>query len=389
MKTIKTLGLTLVMTLALGALSASAAMAYEWQINGVGLTKASEVHWTSTLSFENSTEGYAFRCTIAHKGTVSTGGAGEITSVTSSGGAKAIPCELTVHSNDCTSALEIEAVNLPWHTELAAVSGELRDKLTGSPEIKVLCKGIGGESRSNWCKPSTVGPHNVSGGVEEIYDSNSPHTVCFDDGGAPFVTHGVESLTVSAGTLGIAPAPIEWHIGGAGLAEPLAAGWKGKIKLSDPSRPEAVECEDTAKGRVGLGGTGEVTAWTYSNCTGTFLGNACTSPVFVEAVHLPWRTELVTVGGVTRDVMVNSGSGAPGYKMECYEKKFEVHATDTCTGSPSLSTANGASGVTATFTSEKLNCVSQGSGEKGNLTGILEGVQTIEALGVGGHLEAT
>ncbi|HEY3830592.1 MAG TPA: hypothetical protein VGL57_15485 [Solirubrobacteraceae bacterium] len=380
MKTIKMLGLTVVAMLALGGLSASAATAYEWQINGAALVKPAAAHWTSTIKFENTAEAYSFSCTIAHKGTLGTGASGEITSITSSGGAKAIPCELTHGSSDCTSAMEIEALGLPWATELATVGGELRNKIAGSPEWKVRCKGVGGEARTNWCVVSpNAGPHNVTGGVEEIYDSNSPHTTCLDDGGNPFVTRGIEFLSPEGGgTLSVAPAPVEWQLGGAGLAEPLVAGWKGKMKLTDAE--ETVECEDTATGMVGLAGAGEITKWTTANCSGGIGKTACETPPVVEALNLPWHTELVTVAGVIRDVMVNSGKGVPGYQTNC--KFLGIHVTDQCTGVVDFATTNAASGVTATFNaSEKLNCTKSGAGK-----GVLEGAQTIEATG-GGKLE--
>jgi hypothetical protein len=88
MKTIKTLSVALFATLALSALLASIAGAYEWQINGVALTKPTEVSATSTIKFKNLAEGYAFSCTILDKGTAGAGAKGEVTSITSSGGGK-------------------------------------------------------------------------------------------------------------------------------------------------------------------------------------------------------------------------------------------------------------------------------------------------------------
>lgn len=378
MKSIKTLCFTLGAILAFGALSASAATAYEWQINGTAVTKATAAHWTSTIKFENTYDGgYAFTCTIVHKGTIDTGGKVEITSIASSGGAKLIPCEVTRASAGlCKSAIEVEAVGLPWTTELATVGGVLRSQTAGSREWKIKCKGPAGETNTDWCGVTSTGPHNVAGGVEEIYDSNSPHTACFDEGGLSFVASGAELLAPeSGGTLSIAPAPAEWQLGGKGLSEPLTDSWKGKIKLTDPKAleeaPETVECEDTATGLAGLANTGEVTEWTYSNCTGTVLKETCQSPVSIQAVNLPWHSELVTVGGVTHDIMTSGGSGTPGYKMRCTEK-IGGKVLDECTGTPTLTTTDGEKGVSAAFTSEKLNCTKGGTG-----AGTLEGTQTL------------
>jgi hypothetical protein len=385
MKTIKTFGAALLALLACGVLSASAAEAYEWQIGGSPLTKAEAVESTSTVTFENTKEGYEFSCAIARKGTVSTGGKGEITSIASSGGAKAISCTLKHSDADCESAMEIEAVGLPWATELVAVGGELRDKLTATHEWKVKCKEVGGLTRTNSCNATgSVGPHNVNGGVEQIADSDSPRTGCSLDGGEAFVTKGAELLTASAGTLSISPAPLEWHLGGAGLGEPLTASWSGKIKVSDPAGPETVECEATAGGRVGLAGAGEVTEWTTSGCTGHMAeGSACETPKVptIEALNLPWYTELVTIEGVTRDAIVSGGKGTPGYRMTC--RLLGIKLEDQCTGAINLATTNVATGVSAVFdTAEKLNCTRGGSGQ-----GTVEGTQTIKAGG--GKLEVT
>lgn len=379
MKIIKRLGLALVAVLALSAFTASIAGAYEWQISGGALTKPAEVSGTSTITFKNLAEGYAFRCAIVDKGTVGPGAKGEITSIASSGGAKSIPCELTSSSVDCESAMEIEAVGLPWTTELAGVNGDLRNKLTAAHEWKVKCKEAGGVARSNLCGvPGSTGPHNLTTSVEEIYDSSSPtHTSCFDDSAGEFVAEGAEILSTTAGALQVSPNPLEWRLGGTILTEPAEPEWSGKIKLTDAKVNETVECEATVKGHVGLGGGGEVTALATANCTGKAEVGTCEKgkKTVMEAVSLPWYTELQTIGGVTRDVMVSSGKGTPGFKMSCAILGIKVE--DECTGGVNLATTNITSGVSAVLNAgEKLNCTRGGTGQ-----GTVEGTQTIKVSG--------
>jgi hypothetical protein len=390
MKTIKTFGVALVAMLTLGVVSTSVAAAYEWQLNGKAITEATAVSWTSTITFENALEEYKYRCTMAYKGTVGPGAKSEITSITSTGGAKVISCESLQKSVDCESAVEIEAVGLPWASEVGKSDGEVRNTLTNhEKEWKIKCKG---SVPTNWCavSPST-GVHTDSVGVETIYDSNSPGTACFENGGTSLYTRGSGVPKPASGTLSISPVEPEWRLAGAALSEPLATEWKGTLKLTDrnfKSYTVSAECEDTASGPVGLGGQGEVTHWTASNCSTTVeaeqLCNTKTveGKVTFEAVNLPWHTELVNVEGAPRDVISSGGGGAPGFKWSC--KVAATKVSDECTATTlgaAMTSITG--GVAAKFNEdEKLNCKEGGSGE-----GTLEGAQTI--AGSGGTLETT
>jgi hypothetical protein len=384
MQKIKTFSVALVAMLAFGALSVSAADAFEWQVEGASLTNPVAVSATSTITFANTDEGYEFKCTIARKGMAGVGAKGEITSITSSGGAKAIPCELIHSSGDCSSAMEIEAVGLPWATEIVAVEGQPRNKLAATQVWKVRCKGIGGEARSNVCDvPATAGLHNNSKGVEQADDSLSAHTACSLDSGDPFVTTGSELLSSGVNILSVGPTAL-WRIAGGALGEAVATSWSGKMKLSDPKAPESLECEVKAGGKAGLLGSGEVTEWTSSGCVGKFAeSGVCEKNKYttLEAVNLPWHTELFTEAGVVHDVLENGGKGAPAYKMTCVV--LGIHEEDQCTGGLNLALTNVAGGVSAAFNAtEKLNCTRGGSG-----SGTVEGTQTISTSG--GKLEAS
>lgn len=196
MKWMKTLPAVLIVAVALSAMSATAATAHSWRINGSPISGNKEVRGTSKLTFENTHEGfYSFTCSINDKGTVGTLGLGEVTDVTSESGSKAIPCTIVHSSTYCQSAMEIEAVGLPWKTELTTLLSELRNSITNSAEWKVTCKGVAG-TLVNYCVVSAnAGVKNVASGVEEVYDSNSPRTKCFNDGaGTVFITTGTELL---------------------------------------------------------------------------------------------------------------------------------------------------------------------------------------------------
>ena len=348
MKTIKTFGVALVAMLMLGAVSASGAVAYEWQFNGSAITEAKSVSWTSTIKFENEAEHYTLHCAIVHKGTVGPGAKSEITSITSTGGAQAIPCELSPSSTACESGAEIEALGLPWTSELGKTGSEVRNALTKSEkdEWKIKCKG---SVPTNWCavSPSTA-VYNVNAGVEEIYEETRG-TKCFETGGTSLYTSGREVPIASGGTLSIAPLEPEWLLGGIALLSPASTEWKGTLKLTDrgwTSKGISVECEDTAGGPVGLRGLGEVTSWTASKCTG--VENKCESAITFEAVNLPWHTALATVGGVTRDVFTSGGKGSPGYKWHCVVLFSKV--TEECTATTlSASVTNVTEGVTAKY----------------------------------------
>jgi hypothetical protein len=381
MNTIKIGMLTLAVML-VAAVTASAASAYEWQINGTGAPSNTPVKWTSTIHFENIKEGYAVECKIQHVGTIGSGGLGKITSITSTGGAKVIPCAMAKSSVDCESAVELEAVNLPWSTELAVANNELQNKPTGSPEWKFTCKPAGGGLRTNKCAVASTIPHNVATGVEQEYVAK-PFSLCQEDFGETLRAYGAELITSTSGTTSISPG---WQVGGAGFLSPLSVEWKGKIKLTDTLERGGVysaECTEKAEGEAGPF-TGTVTKFTLSSCIGIINKeehNKCETTT-VETVHLPWDSELVTSGAI-HDVMESGGSGTPGFTMKC----TVVGITETlkCTGVINPVVTNGSTGVTATFVpGEKLTCIEPVNNSVSS--GSLEDAQTIES-NAGGKLE--
>jgi hypothetical protein len=100
------------------------------------------------------------------------------------------------------------------------------------------------------------------------------------------------------------------------------------------------------KGTVGPGAVGEITSITSSGKT-VIVGEVCGtggSKWEFEALHLPWSTELATVGGVLRDVIKSGGHGVPKWKATC-----KGGISDECEYPTNTGVFNVSLGVEATF----------------------------------------
>lgn len=174
MKTIKMLSVTCTVVFALTALSASAATAHEWQMRGEGLTKSTNVTQNATLLFEDTALGAAFRCTVEEKGTIGVAGAGQIASI------KQVSCASVSLCEGATT--KIEALKLPWNTELVTFEGGLGNHITtSSPEWKWQCK-MDGETRIETCLAApTMTVKNVAPNVEETVSARTGYSC--DNGG--------------------------------------------------------------------------------------------------------------------------------------------------------------------------------------------------------------
>lgn len=204
MRTIKSLTTALAMLIAFGALAAPGALAHEWRKGGLVLTKAAEVEWKSTITLKNTHSDYTLECTMNHKGAVGPLAHSEITSITGEHGEKKIPCRVVTPGGVCSQSAEIEALHLPWASELATIGGELRNQLTKSiavPEWKLYCE-ASDEKFIDYCSVSpNTAMHNFSKGVEEIYDGKSPETDCLRGLGLRMT--GVEIPLTEVGILSV------------------------------------------------------------------------------------------------------------------------------------------------------------------------------------------
>jgi hypothetical protein len=173
MKTIKMLSAACAVVFALTALSASAATAHEWRWEGLPLTKAEKVvEIGARYEFADAGARITFECTVEQKGTVGPGAAGQITSF------KVSECR-TIEGCEASQTPTLEAVHLPWSTELVTFESGLGNTITTKgAEWKWTCKILG----SNWTEHCTIAPTmnvtNLGFNVEEAY-KNEPVISCF------------------------------------------------------------------------------------------------------------------------------------------------------------------------------------------------------------------
>jgi hypothetical protein len=169
----------------------------------------------------------------------------------------------------------------------------------------------------------------------------------------------------------------QWLAAGAEIGSPLAV--KGEtitnLLLEDSGIGIAIEMAVTATGTVGpleadlLEKLTVVSAKLVSKKEGP-----CEKLEVVEAVDLPWTTELYLAGTAYRDRITAEAEGkAPGWLVQC--KALGLKATDTCTGTFSTLMENigGSKDVDAEVNKESeeesLNCTLGGAKKGLMLTG--------------------
>jgi hypothetical protein len=181
MKTIKMLSAACAVVFALVALTATAATAHEWRLKGAPLTKSVKFSQTATYTFKDLTIGAEFICEVEEKGTVGPGAAGQITSV------KEVSC---ADKALCKTTPTIEAVRLPWNTELTTFEGGVGNHITSKePEWKWKCEIVGFDILTEYCEvaPTMKVTNLAEGDVEESISDET--TSCFNGPGR-FHTHG-------------------------------------------------------------------------------------------------------------------------------------------------------------------------------------------------------
>jgi len=151
----------------------------------------------------------------------------------------------------------------------------------------------------------------------------------------------------------------------------------GSVELSDLSATggaTAILCTGNNHGTVGPGDHGTIKLITATGCSFEPGKNgACETGEApnAKAVHLPWATLLLTVNGMTRNMIENSGAGEPGWVVECRFGGF-FHVQDECTsktGDPLIQNlANG--DVHATFESSETAACNKGTSTSGMVVGL-------------------
>ncbi len=175
----------------------------------------------------------------------------------------------------------------------------------------------------------------------------------------------------------------EWLEDGSPIASALKVNSKGTLELTDSKTTigsVTLECTGVDVGTIGPDAADKIekveesplgSGKTKIKCTST--NRSCGSPE-AEAVHLPWNTEIQTVGTETRDVIKNSGAGVPGWAATC--TVIGIKVTDTCTAESNTALADVSPNVEAIFDAKSPKATCSQSGEA---TGSVLGVDLIEA----------
>lgn len=194
----------------------------------------------------------------------------------------------------------------------------------------------------------------------------------------------VAVFALGAVTAGSAFAESEWLINGSPVTEKTAVDSEAAELLLEDKKggvfreAVALVCSGLDAGFVGPEKADEVTeVLNLEMSSPDILGctvetGTCPDPL-VEAVHLPWTTEVSLSGAAFRDLIVAGTGGAAGWRVVCLGPLGEEIA-DECTGASSTLLTNLAGGIVdAEFEaeSEKANCTRGGTAE-GEVRGLTE-----------------
>lgn len=182
--------------------------------------------------------------------------------------------------------------------------------------------------------------------------------------------------------------PVEWELGGKDLVSPVSVGVEGAVKILGS------ECLVRGEGIAGVEGGGEIVGVTgllgerAARCER--VAGECES--VVEAVHLPWRTGLVSepvrdgsgeiVRWVSREVVDGGSGGAPGWAWYC---AGEPRDKITCVGEVEGVGEDLGSGVGVEFPPVSASCELEGV----RFDESLESVWVLSDLGDGGVLSVS
>lgn len=147
---------------------------------------------TGALTIEDRGFKIGLNCGAYLKGTLEPGGKGTISAW------EATACKPV---GMCESVNTVVAVNLPWHTELVASGGTIRDRIvsggSGTPQWKFECTGLGARWNDTCGVNTSPQVWNLSSEVEAVFEEIGEHVVCSDS--------SQEKAGVWLGKLKIAP----------------------------------------------------------------------------------------------------------------------------------------------------------------------------------------
>ncbi len=355
--TVRRMMLAVVAVLALSAIVPALASAQvTWATNYIPVTKSTAMEWSGKLKISYAAASSALECTEKAEGVMGADGTGEITKMTMSS---------CVNVKGCAAPNAIVALNLPWHTELVASGGTLKNVLRsggkGNPTFKVECtvlvKIVEECTASTLSLPATNGE---SGVTVSFNDENLSCVEVSPSKGGP-VTEKLEGTqTIVApgqGTLSAQKEEPVWLKEGLPLKEAKLIEWsKDKISLFVPlDGTLGVRCEDSAQGTAEAAGVGTITKFTMTKCENAPSESKCNGAYSLEATHLPWKSELYFgYEGVVSETFTEDGAGVPGIKLKC-EWGVKEETTDECKAFIQKLTNNTERGVFAEV-SRGLSC---------------------------------
>jgi hypothetical protein len=216
MKTIKTLGLALLTVVALGAVSAEAASAHQWLVEGATLNGSKAILVKGAMEFHVTQSTYqfnpTFECKYDEEGTISPEGKGEITKVTNTSGGTKIECEVYSSSEAGYKKVVLAPEHLPWKTRLATygtkevqlVFNEVVTKWSETAAAwSITSESIFSKEERNRCVlPNEILKKNV---VEHSVEASVAHaeTGCSGTMWKDIANTGVEGIKAASGeTLG-------------------------------------------------------------------------------------------------------------------------------------------------------------------------------------------
>jgi hypothetical protein len=188
--------------LALAAAAPASSYAHSWELNGVPLTRSVVFTGTGEWKFGETALQQTFNCPVLQSGTVGPGALGQITSV-GEGTNHVLSCSSTGRRDECGGAVHVEALNLPWHTELATVNGKLSYVVLGGgvnpPEWKFKCANETLFHYKERCEAtSTASAFDETGGVGTELPSSGREVTCLESS-AKLTTEGTLLMKASAG----------------------------------------------------------------------------------------------------------------------------------------------------------------------------------------------
>jgi len=170
---------------------------------------------------------------------------------------------------------------------------------------------------------------------------------------------------------------LEWLDNGHPITNPVLVLAKtiGQLELADLAATGGAVvllCEGRGHGTVGPGANDTIKSIEVTSCSFEAGKNGsceASKSVTGSALNLPWATRLLTVGGVTHDMIENSGVGVPGWRFECavagiFKVQDECHSEAR---DPRID--NNAFDVTALFEASETGSCSLGTSTSGMLVG--------------------